>query len=518
MFDPLPLLLPLLGISIQGGAPALPESNPEITRAELEHHVRFLASDENEGRPMYSDGIARAADYLARALAQAGLEPGGPDGSWFQKLALTRVEYPETPRLLWKGPEGEVHEAQLGVDFDLEIRGRARSTEMLPVRVFYDYTANRIPGKGDPEMAIFFGIPQADREAMLARYKIANLEDWGLEITVRPGSEGYQQGKPSAGPRPTLVVGDQDGCERVELRGELRGFLELGKVTHVQLLVEEVEVPTNERNVVGVLRGRGTVEDPGRAREVVLLSAHYDHIGTRGGRGRRAQETSDRDRLCNGADDNASGCAALLELAQACAQAGPPARTLVVLFTTGEESGGHGIRHYIAHPVAPLADTVVGLNLEMVGRPDPEAGGPGHLWLTGDDRSTLLAAWAEQGLAIGPDPHPRERFFYRSDNFALALEGVVAQTLSSFGLHEDYHRPSDEADTLDYTHLETVTRLTRTALGPLLDGTWAPAWLEGKQPLPLEERVRRGPPRRAPGAEGREARDNEERGEDEDDD
>jgi len=210
----------------------------------------------------------------------------------------------------------------------------------------------------------------------------------------------------------------------------------------------------------------------------VILSAHYDHLGIRPApRGRERDDS-----LFNGADDNASGCAALLELAQALAQGPPPVRTLVILFTTGEETGGKGMARYLSAPAEPLATTVANLNLEMLGRPDVLAGGPGHLWLTGFERSNLGPAWQERGLAIVADPRPDQSFFARSDNYQLALAGVVAHSLSSFDLHKDYHRPSDEADKLDFGHLESATRLVLRAAAPLADGSLRPAWIAGMQP------------------------------------
>jgi len=285
------------------------------------------------------------------------------------------------------------------------------------------------------------------------------------------------------------VKPEAEGCELIELRGELVPDFELRKFTDVQLVVEERLEPFEDRNVVGRIHGAGTSERPELAREVVLLSAHYDHLGIRPAPKGREREDS----LFNGADDNASGCAALLELAQAFGAGKKPARTLVVLFTTDEEIDGGGVKHYMSAPAEPLASTVANVNLEMLGRPDEKVGGPGHLWLTGHELSNLGAAWSEQGLPIAADPRPEEGFFTRSDNYALALEGIVAQTLSSFGLHKEYHKPLDEAATLDYAHLESAARVAFTAVGTLADGSVKPAWLPGKQPKKLEPKPRMSP-------------------------
>jgi Zn-dependent M28 family amino/carboxypeptidase len=188
------------------------------------------------------------------------------------------------------------------------------------------------------------------------------------------------------------------------------------------------------------------------------------------------------DSIYNGADDDASGVAAVLATAKALAK-DPPKRTVVILLTSGEEFGVLGTRWYLERPTFPLSATVADLQVEMVGRPDTLMGGPGKLWLTGFERSTMGEALSRAGLAIAPDPRPDFRFFERSDNIVFALRGIPAHTLSSFGLHQDYHQPSDEVDRIDFAHLaqaaEMVTRATRV----LADGT-RPEWHPGGRPTP----------------------------------
>jgi hypothetical protein len=464
---------------LQSSEDALPAPDPAITRAELEHHVRFLASDELAGRAPLTSGMERAAQYLARALAAAGAEPAGEGGTFFQPTGLKRFEYPSVPRLLFTHEDGQVVEARYGVDFSLKIRGSARSTEKLPLRFFYDYNHSRMPQVGDPATAIYFSATKMDKHRILSEKGIASLEDWGLEIEVMPPPKGKEPGTPKDSIPSRVSDGSEpEGCELVELRGDLLPDFERRRFTHVQLLIEEAPAALVDENVVGRIRGKGSPEKPELAREVVLLSAHYDHLGIRPPpRGRERDDS-----IFNGADDDASGCAALLELAQAFGSGKPPARTLVFLFTTGEETGGRGMARYMSAPAEPLAATVADLNLEMLGRPDDQAGGPGHLWLTGFERSNLGSTWQEQGLAIVADPRPEQSFFTRSDNYPLALEGIVAQSLSSFDMHKDYHRSSDEPDRLDFGHLESATRLAFSAAATLADGSLRPTWLEGMKP------------------------------------
>lgn len=233
-------------------------------------------------------------------------------------------------------------------------------------------------------------------------------------------------------------------------------------------------VPAERRqwggNVVGIIEGA----DPALRHEHVLLTAHYDHVGI--------GAAVAGDSIYNGADDDASGVVAILEVARMLLAGPPPRRTVVVAAVTGEEVGLLGTNWYLRSPVRPLEQMVANLNLEMIGRPDSLAGGAGRTWLTGFERSTLGDQLAAQGIPIVPDPRPSQNFFLRSDNIAFAYQGIVAHTLSTFGLHTDYHRPSDEVGTLDLAHMAEVIRAATRATRLLVDGP-RPEWKPGGQPV-----------------------------------
>jgi len=228
-------------------------------------------------------------------------------------------------------------------------------------------------------------------------------------------------------------------------------------------------VPGADVNVVGVVRG----SDPALRDQAVVVGAHYDHVGI----GRPAGGDS----VYNGADDDASGVVAVLEIARALAAGPAPKRTVVLLLTTGEEVGLLGTRHYVERPVVPLARTVADLQIEMIGRPDSAAGGPGRGWLTGFERSTMGEALAAAGVPIVPDPRPAQDFFLRSDNIAFACRGIPAHTLSSYGMHQDYHTPDDEPERADVRHMTAVIEAATRAVRLLADGP-APAWKPGGDP------------------------------------
>ena len=283
-----------------------------------------------------------------------------------------------------------------------------------------------------------------------ARYIAGELAEIGVEPA---GDSGYVQRMPLA-----LVESRQSGRLFPRLLGSW---------------ADTASVAADRRqvgvNVVGVLRGA----DPALAGEAVLLGAHYDHLGV----GRAVNGDS----IYNGADDDASGVVTVIEVARALARGPRPKRTVVFLLTTGEEVGLLGTDWYIANPVIPLERTVADLQVEMVGRPDSLAGGPGKAWLTGYERSTMGAMLAAAGISIVADPRPAQNFFERSDNIAFARLGIPAHTLSSFGLHTDYHTPEDEPEKLDYAHMTSVIEAAARAVRLLADGP-APRWNPGGRP------------------------------------
>ena len=222
-------------------------------------------------------------------------------------------------------------------------------------------------------------------------------------------------------------------------------------------------------NVVGVIEG----SDPVLRDQVVLIDAHYDHLGI----GR----PENGDSIYNGADDDASGTTAVLEIARALKAGPPPKRTVVFAATTGEEVGLLGTRWYLAHPAKPLEQMVANLEIEMIARPDSLAGGPGKAWLTGYERSTMGDELKAGGVPIGPDARPDQHFFQRSDNIAFACRGIPAHTLSTFNLHTDYHHAGDEVSRVDFAHMTAVIRAAVQAARLLSDGP-VPQWHDGMQP------------------------------------
>ena len=464
---------------------------PPITAAALRADIELLASDAIAGRATGSTEGVTAAKALAARLQAAGLQPAGTDG-FLQAIDWTGFDFEGEPQLATLAADGTRTPAARGAEFDY--MGGPPCDATLKVIVA---TAGK-----DPPLP-----PRADTALLLLGGR-RDVGKW-LEAAGAPDGKGWGAllltASPNAPPRPLAMRGiyerDADGQPtrpvRLLLLGRLRDALVAGSVASLQIAVRgHGTVPAY--NVVGLLPGAGTTEQLELAQQVVVFSAHYDHLGTRAPPATPAAPPALEDHatppaapaeppdlIYNGADDDASGCAAVLELARvfgAEARAGrPPARTLIFLLVTGEERGLLGTEYWLDHPARPLKDIVLNLNFEMIGRPDTLAGGPGRLWLTGFERSNLGPAFAAAGLPVAPDARPDQHFFERSDNYAFVKRGVVGQSLSSYNMHSEYHTVADEIGTLDFAHMEGAVRASLAAARMVADGSLTPVWVKGAE-------------------------------------
>jgi Zn-dependent M28 family amino/carboxypeptidase len=171
----------------------------------------------------------------------------------------------------------------------------------------------------------------------------------------------------------------------------------------------------------------------------------------------------------------------MLEFARMLASQPRPRRSVTFALFGSEELGGLGSSYFRAHPPEPLKDIAAYLEFEMIGRPD-SAVPEGTLWLTGWERSNLGPVLAEHGAKLVGDPHPDQGFFQRSDNYVFAKAGVVAQTVSSYGLHKDYHQPSDDIAHIDFQHMGEAIESLLTPVLWLVNSDFVPHWNPGKQP------------------------------------
>ncbi|SMO75328.1 Peptidase family M28 [Gracilimonas mengyeensis] len=219
---------------------------------------------------------------------------------------------------------------------------------------------------------------------------------------------------------------------------------------------------TELANVIGVLEGK-------RKDEVVIFSGHYDHIGIAAPTG--------RDSIANGANDNASGVAAIIELARYYSQLPKQERSLYFTAFTAEENGGLGSK-YFSERINP-EEIIAMINMEMIGKPSSE--GPNSAWITGfelsDLGSILQSSQTDSSFTFYPDPYPAQNLFYRSDNASLARLGVPAHTISTtpIDLDRDYHTVSDEFHTINIEHVSKTIDAIAKSCKPIIRGTKTPS-------------------------------------------
>lgn len=472
----------LAAVALQSPAspppPAIPALHPEVARADIEAIVRFLASDELLGRSTGTPEAERAAAFLVEVLKHCGVEPAGDGGTYLQAVPLHRTAVTGTPELVLSSKSAAGDEEKIlavyGRDFDLG----GPPVDADGMTVIVAKTAEEIPKEGSATTAIFVDAFEIDARRWLEQSGHPFGAGFGLRI---------QAGSKTAGKLKTAEPGDLGPLERdtgprattpsVKIRGELLERLRKGEIQSLSLHSHVELRKVRAFNVVGKIRGAGLPNEASLAQEAVVVSAHYDHLPPRPPpKSPPKPPEATGDLIFNGADDDASGCSAVLEIAGALGAGAKPARTVIFLLATGEEEGLLGTDVYIEHPVIPLDKTVANLNVEMIGRPDPLVGGPGQVWLTGFDETDLGSVCAKEGLPIKPDPRLDQHFYERSDNYAFVQRRVIGQTFSTYNLHEDYHHVTDEADRLDYAHMEACTSAILKAVRLVADGKLRPVW------------------------------------------
>jgi len=434
-------------------------------------HMEFLASDALRGRGSGTHDELVAATYIASEFEQYGIEPAGDNSGFIQRATLLRRTLKSAPGLTFKAtaaspPTTWIHGKQflalalgdIDISAPLQKYDPSAPPELKPGAFVF---ITRSGGQNMKEFAyqlVSQGaaaiiVPESTR--LRSRWKALAAKLPTLPIQV----EGNQQG--SMGPRFTvLAVNDEAAAQLAQLRD--------GTVLHLHARVSKTE-QTYTWNAIGQLAGT----DASQAHDDILLTAHLDHLGV----GAKVNG----DDIYNGADDDASGTTAVLELARALAAQPKPRRTVIFALFGSEEKGGLGSIYFRAHPPVPLTDIAAYLEFEMIGRPDP-AVPRDTLWLTGWDRTNLGPELAKHGAHLVADPHPAEHFFERSDNYVFAKQGVVAQTVSSYGLHHDYHQPGDDLAHIDFQHMDEAIE---SMLGPVLwlvNSDFVPHWNEGEKP------------------------------------
>jgi Zn-dependent M28 family amino/carboxypeptidase len=514
------------------GGPAL----DEIDARQLAAHLRFLAHDLLEGRAPSTRGGQLAAEYLATQLALLGFEPGAADGTFFQQVPV--VESVVDPSFTLRVGRGApfryladvvafsgVQDSRVDAAGDVVFVGHGI---VAPEYQWNDYAGVDMAGKialvmvNDPpataeEPQLFAGdaltyygrwtykFEEAARQgaigAILIHTDASATYPWQV---VQTSWSGTQYSLPAAPGQPALKLkawvtnaaameiarrGGQD-LDALRAAASTRGAKPVPLGLRATAGITQSVTQKTSPNVIGVLKGT----DVSRA---LVYTAHYDHFGVRAP---RPEDGPDADRIFNGAVDNASGVAGVLEIAQALGHAGrPPARSIVVLFTTAEESGLLGAEYFAAHPTLPPAQWLANINVDSLNM----AGRTKDLVLLGAERSTLGGVVetlvASRGRVIGPDPEPGRGYFFRSDHFPLAKVGIPALSLADPKQYlgqdpdyaaklraayndTDYHQPSDEyRATWDMSGAIEDMRVLAELGWAVADGSDVPAYHESQQ-------------------------------------
>ncbi|MDQ1636911.1 MAG: hypothetical protein QOF62_250 [Pyrinomonadaceae bacterium] len=483
-------------------------TNIALNEDGMRAHVRYLASDLLEGRGTGARGGELAAGYIAAQMEALGLKGAGPNGSFFQPVSLVGVKADPNMKLLVSGRNGKetfkfaddyvaftgAQTEDVDVDADLVFVGYGINA---PEQKWNDYKGDAADYRGkilvmmvnDPpataaEPNLFGGkaltyygrwtykFEEAARRGAAGVILLHTDESAGYPWSVVRTSNGswrFDIARTAGDPTPFLNMRSwitNDTAQRImklagydlaDMRAKAasRDFqpvkLNLKGKINLKSELKRVQAP----NVVGILPGR----DPKLRDEYVVYSAHWDHFGV-------GAPDKTGDTIYNGAVDNATGCAAILAIAEALAKLPPaqrPRRSSLFLFPTAEEQGLLGAEWYSRHPLVPVDKTAADVNLDSMNM----LGVTRDFTPLGAERSTLeavvQAVARERGLHISPDSRPEQGSFYRSDHFPFAKVGVPSISLKEgddfvghpkgWGAQEfkvyntqHYHQPSDEFD------------------------------------------------------------------------
>lgn len=479
----LPGAIALLAFAAVAQAPTTAQQLEKLLTANgLKADVSFLASDLLEGRGTPSRGLDLAAEYIAAQFRRAGLEPVGDDG-YFQTANFATVT-PNTDGLeVTLRAGGNIVKAS-AASINLQDPAAADLSDAPVIRISMDgpsetsrLTQDGVAGK---VVVIEMGAQPAAAGGRGRGGAAALLAVRGLKpaaIILLSSADGGGRGRGGMGasgrggrPRdastlaafPTLTCTD----------GALRAALDAAKSPTISLHVAAPKVePLKLHNVVGLLRG----SDPALKDTYLLVTGHYDHLGMR--------DNGTSDPIYNGADDDASGTSSVIEIANAMSRLPRPKRSVLFMTVFGEELGDLGSHYYATHPIFPLSQTIVDLNLEQLGRTD-DLEGPrvGAFNMTGFDYTDLPAIFARAGAQTGVKAVKHERnsdsYFRRSDNAAFADAGVPSTTISVAYDFPDYHKQGDEWQKLDYENMAKVDRTIALAMIEVANSATAPKWDE----------------------------------------
>ena len=425
---------------------AAPASDWTVKPQWIAAHERFLAGPELRGRGSATHDEAIAAAYVASEFEGFGVAHAPGMDSYIQTAKLVRLSLDGAPELTIDG------KAIAGASLLL---GDGRDASGTLARAS-DRGKSAAIVLADPGMAPFDA------------YRTASTS--GAQLVIVPETDATRQllarfgGKPRL---PTYLDGAEPEQSTSLITVPVAQFdalsKRMGKPVSLKLPGLKREAATTS-NAIGYLPG----SDPEAG--VLLFSAHLDHLGV------RPDGT-----IMPGANDDASGTTAVLELAHALAAGKQHRRGILFVAYGSEEIGGFGSKYFGEHPPVPLSDIAANIEFEMIGAQDPTLP-DGTMMMTGFERSNLGPALAAHGALVAKDPYPDQNFFQRSDNYSLALKGVVAHTISGWAVVPTYHSPDDTIANLD---IPFMTKAIQSLIGSarwLADSDFTPEWEPNGRP------------------------------------
>ena len=488
-------------LAAQATEPAGPaDAAATITASDVARRVGILAHDSMLGRDTPSRGLELTAQYVADQFRRFGLRPGGENGGWLQRYPITRRRLePASSRVVLQmgrtSATAGLDRAARFVTGDIPrepvsgpavLVGGAVTPEAVSgmklrdkiVLYVHDYSKPIPANAAQVARAIrlskpkaIVGISNLDSAAFAARVPKVAPEHFGMDLRLN---------SPPLVEVSEAVVAPVLRAARVSL-AEVRKSTgavarELPGLTATVVLKETITDSLGAPNTIGIVEGT----DPTLRDEYLVFSAHMDHIGVTPG---------PRDSINNGADDNASGTAGVIELAEAFSRPGAgPRRSVIFLTVSGEEKGLWGSRYFSEHPTVPIGQIVANLNLDMLGRNWADtivAIGKEHSDL-GATLERVNAAHPELRMVAIDDRWPEERFYFRSDHYNFARKGVPALFFFN-GVHEDYHRVTDSPDKINSEKESRILKLLYYLGEEIGNAPRRPAWDPESYRLIVEE-------------------------------
>jgi hypothetical protein len=440
-----------------------------ITARDVAHRVAVLADDSMRGRNTPSPELETAAQYIAGEFQRFGLTPGGDDGTFLQRYPIRQVAVDMAASGIRFADGTEWRVAR-----ELLARGDSGKASGVP------YVLSG--GRGNP--SVLDAVP--DGAILVITASMRSLQDlfggmqerdFGAVLLATPASQTIWERMAAREGRPRRQVGSpEDGTPFFQFRTDLFTELLAARGLDTSLAVGAADAPfavtqiegmhmdvrlafetvsdESAPNVVGILEG----SDPVLKDEYLVFSAHMDHSGT-ADQGSCAARGADS--ICNGADDNASGTVAIVELAEAFAALHPrPKRSVIFLTVSGEEKGLWGSSFFAEHPPVPVEQMVANVNADMVGRNWTDTIvviGKEHSDL-GETLERVNAAHPELNMTAIDDLWPEENFYNRSDHIHFARRGVPILFFFN-GTHEDYHQVTDEPEKIDAEKESRIVQL-----------------------------------------------------------